>query len=106
MYGNLEATVGEMEVLRDGYEKSTISIVDDTFVLNRRRVRDFCRMLIERRSGIEWGCFGRISLMTPDLVELMAAAGCRAIFDGIDSGSQTVLDRTAKILRAEDVVPG
>ena len=36
----------------------------------------------------------------------MAAAGCRAIFYGIDSGSsQAVLDRTVKRLRAEDVLP-
>jgi anaerobic magnesium-protoporphyrin IX monomethyl ester cyclase len=74
-------------------------------VLNRNRVRQFCRLLIERDVGLQWGCFGRINLMTPDLVELMAEAGCRAVFYGIDSGSQPVLDRTAKKLRAEDVLP-
>jgi len=43
--------------------------------------------------------------MTQDLVELMAKAGCRAVFYGIDSGSQAVLDRTVKRVRAEDVMP-
>jgi radical SAM superfamily enzyme YgiQ (UPF0313 family) len=79
--------------------------VDDTFVLNRHRVRDFCEILIDRDLRIAWGCFGRINLMTPDLLETMSAAGCRAIFYGIDSGSQAVLDRTAKKLRAADVLP-
>ena len=105
VFRGLEATIGEMEVLRDRFDKTMVSVVDDTFVLNRNRVQDFCRMLIERRSGIEWGCFGRINLMTPDLVELMAEAGCRAIFYGIDSGSQAVLNRTVKKVRAEDVMP-
>lgn len=105
VYRGLHATVDEMETLRDRYGKSMIGIADDTFVLNRHRVRDFCRLLIERRCGIEWGCFGRINLMTPELVDLMAQAGCRAIFYGIDSGSQAVLDRTVKRMRAEDVVP-
>jgi radical SAM superfamily enzyme YgiQ (UPF0313 family) len=54
---------------------------------------------------VYWGCFGRINLMNPPLVEKMAEAGCRAIFYGIDSGSQPVLDRTAKHLRVEDVMP-
>jgi anaerobic magnesium-protoporphyrin IX monomethyl ester cyclase len=105
VYRGLEATVAEMELLRDTYGKTMISIADDTFVLNRNRVRDFCRLLLARRSNLQWGCFGRINLMTPDLVELMAEAGCRAVFYGIDSGSQTVLDRTVKRMRAEDVVP-
>ncbi|GAA5118985.1 B12-binding domain-containing radical SAM protein [Pseudonocardia adelaidensis] len=105
VYRGLEATVAEMETLRDRYGMTMVGIADDTFVLNRNRVRDFCTSLIERRCGIEWGCFGRINLMTPDLVELMARAGCRAIFYGIDSGSQVVLDRTVKRVRARDVIP-
>jgi len=105
MFRDLDSTVAEMELLRDRYGKARISIVDDTFVLNRNRVRDFCGKLLERRCGIEWGCFGRINLMTPDLIELMAEAGCRAIFYGIDSGSQAVLDRTVKRVRADEVVP-
>jgi len=105
VYRSLDATITEMEMLRDRYGKSCVGIVDDTFVLNRERVRQFCRMLLERRSSIAWGCFGRINLMTPDLVELMAKAGCRGIFYGIDSGSQNVLDRTLKKVRAEHIMP-
>jgi hypothetical protein len=62
-------------------------------------------MLIEQGTCIEWGCFGRINLMTPDLIELMAQAGCRAIFYGIDSGSQPILDRTLKKVRAGQILP-
>jgi anaerobic magnesium-protoporphyrin IX monomethyl ester cyclase len=105
VFRGLQATVDEMEMLREVSGKSLISIVDDTFVLNRERVSDFSRMLIERRSGITWGCFGRINLMTPRLVETMAESGCRAVFYGIDSGSQVVLDRTVKHLRVQDVMP-
>jgi anaerobic magnesium-protoporphyrin IX monomethyl ester cyclase len=105
VYRGLGATIDEMELVGDLFGDQGVSIVDDTFVLNRNRVREFCRLLLERDVGLPWGCFGRINLMTPDLVELMAAAGCKAVFYGIDSGSQPVLDRTAKKLRAEDVVP-
>jgi anaerobic magnesium-protoporphyrin IX monomethyl ester cyclase len=105
VYRGIEATLAELELLRDKYGKSSISIVDDTFVLNRQRVAEFCRALIERRAGIDWGCFGRINLMTPQLIELMAAAGCHGVFYGIDSGSQRILDRTAKKLRTQDVMP-
>jgi anaerobic magnesium-protoporphyrin IX monomethyl ester cyclase len=105
VYRGLEATVAEMEMLRDRFGRRLISIVDDTFVLNRKRVRAFCTMLLERGCDLEWGCFGRINLMTPELIELMARAGCRAIFYGIDSGSQAILDRTVKKIRVEQILP-
>jgi len=105
VFRSLKATIDEIEMLRDRFGQHTISIVDDTFVLNRERVTAFCHMLLERRSNVMWGCFGRINLMTPELIDLMARAGCRAIFYGIDSGSQRVLDRTVKKVRVKDIVP-
>jgi radical SAM superfamily enzyme YgiQ (UPF0313 family) len=105
VFRSLEATIDEIEMLYHQFGQQTVSIVDDTFVLNRERVTNFCHKLIERRSKVMWGCFGRINLMTPELIDLMARAGCRAIFYGIDSGSQSVLDRTVKKVRVEDIVP-
>jgi radical SAM superfamily enzyme YgiQ (UPF0313 family) len=105
VYRSLESTIDEIEMLRDRYGQSHIAIVDDTFVLNRKRVRAFCELLLERRSAIEWGCFGRINLMSPELVELMARAGCKAVFYGIDSGSPEVLKKTLKVMKSEDILP-
>jgi anaerobic magnesium-protoporphyrin IX monomethyl ester cyclase len=105
VFRGLHATIDEIEMLRDRAGKSMISIVDDTFVLNRDRVHEFSQQLIDRRSNVNWGCFGRINLMTPALVDKMAEAGCRVIFYGIDSGSQPVLDRTVKHVKREQVMP-
>ena len=105
VFRSLPKVMQEMELLKSRYGKSQIAIVDDTFVLNRDRVRQFCNLLIEHRSTVEWGCFGRINLMTPELVELMRKAGCRAIFYGIDSGSQFILDATEKRIKREDIIP-
>src|SRR5262249_19351631 len=102
-YRDIEDTIDEIERLRDTYGQSEVAIVDDTFVLDRDRVRRFCCRLLERRTEIEWGCFGRINLMSPELVALMAQAGCRAIFCGIDSGSPGILKAVHKVLRAEDI---
>jgi anaerobic magnesium-protoporphyrin IX monomethyl ester cyclase len=105
VYRGIDPTIAEMEMLRDRFGRNRIGIVDDTFVLNRRRVQDFCRMLKQRRTNIDWGCFARINLMTPDLIEKMAEAGCRGIFYGVDSGSQKLLDQIGKKMRGEEVMP-
>lgn len=105
VYRDVDAVIDEMEFLRDVHGKSVITIVDDTFVQDRKRVRAFCERLLERRSGIAWSCFSRINLMSRDLAETMAEAGCRSVLYGIDSGSPAVLARTHKMVRAESVEP-
>jgi radical SAM superfamily enzyme YgiQ (UPF0313 family) len=105
VYRDLDAVIDEMLSLRDDYGKHVITIVDDTFVQDRKRVRAFCDRMIERRARIAWSCFGRINLMSADLLDRMAEAGCNSIFYGIDSGSPAVLARTHKMVRAESVVP-
>jgi radical SAM superfamily enzyme YgiQ (UPF0313 family) len=105
VYRELDDTIDEMLLLRDKYGKSGIAIVDDTFVINRERVRNFCNLLIERGCDLHWGCFGRINLMSEPLIKLMARAGCRAVFYGIDSGSPAVLRSTIKELDADTIYP-
>ena len=105
VYRDVTSAVEEMVLLRDRYKTVGVSIADDTFVLNRERVKEFCHVLIDRQADIEWGCFGRINLMSEELISLMAEAGCRAIFYGIDSGSPRVLDRTLKELSVDSILP-
>jgi radical SAM superfamily enzyme YgiQ (UPF0313 family) len=105
VYRDLVDTIDEMQLLRDEYGQHSVAIVDDTFVLNRNRVREFCRLLIERDLRMQWGCFGRINLMSEDLIALMARAGCIGIFYGIDSASPDILDRTFKELHPQDIYP-
>ena len=105
VYRDLVSAVEEIVMLRDRYGRTAVSIADDTFVLDRERVKAFCHLMIERKVGVKWGCFGRINLMSEELIALMAEAGCGAIFYGIDSGSPAVLDRTFKELAAEQIFP-
>ena len=104
-YRDIRATVEEVIHIRDEHGITNFAIADDTFVLNRDRVKEFCLLLMERRAGVEWGCFGRINLMSEELISLMAEAGCRGIFYGIDSGSPNVLRRTHKELEVTSILP-
>ena len=105
VYRDIDAVINEMLEFRDHLGRTAIGIVDDTFVQDRKRVKAFCERLIARKVNVVWSCFGRINLMSPEMVELMAEAGCRSIFYGIDSGSPAVVARTHKMVRIESVVP-
>ncbi len=72
----------ELEVLKyEGYE--AIYFEDSTFTYNYKRTKSLCEHL--RRLGFSWGCDTRIDNLNSDLIHLMANAGCKAIFFGVES---------------------
>jgi len=100
--------VAEMELLYRTYSVNGFFFNDDTFVLDRKRILEFCQLLKSRSMDIAWYCNGRVNLMTKELLKAMYNAGCRGISYGIESGNQQVLDsmkknitldRTRKVVR-------
>ncbi len=76
-----------------------IELVDSLFTIPQKRIRQFCHLLIE--SGLSkkltWFCNARApELGDLDFVRLLKEAGCRYIFIGVESGSQTILDNMNK----------
>ncbi|APV43958.1 Radical SAM superfamily enzyme YgiQ, UPF0313 family [Dehalogenimonas formicexedens] len=86
-----ERIVSQIEFLRKTYDAKYIRFDEDNFTFNRKRLRDFCNLLIERKIKISWNCDSRADLSEAD-VALMAKAGCVAIGLGLESGSQRGLD--------------
>jgi anaerobic magnesium-protoporphyrin IX monomethyl ester cyclase len=90
---------------------------DDNLTVNTKWVRDFCNELYKRKMKISWNCMSRIDTIVnePDLINVMAKAGCTQISIGIESGIQGVLEayhkkisieqvkKAAKILRKADI---
>jgi len=70
--------------------------IDDNFLINERRVRNFCELLIERGKGIEWSCNCRGDIRDVNLLKMMRDAGCRRVFVGAEVGYQQGLDRIGK----------
>jgi len=91
-----QSIIREMESLYETYRVNGFFFNDDTFVLDRERVLEFCRQLIEKRLRIVWYCNGRVNLMTEEMLRAMYEAGCRGIAYGIESGNQRILDSMKK----------
>ncbi|MFH1031504.1 MAG: radical SAM protein [Chloroflexota bacterium] len=93
----------EMEFLEERYGFNGFFFHDDTFVLDKKRVLQFCDVLNEKQLRVIWGCNGRVNLMTKELLGAMYQAGCREIAYGIESGSQKMLDLLKKNITLEQV---
>jgi radical SAM superfamily enzyme YgiQ (UPF0313 family) len=88
---SLDDVLGEIRFLKETYGIRDFEFVDDTFVLNRSRVIEFCRRLALEPLDITWSCCGRIDLMDEEMMRTMAVSGCRMVFYGMESGSDRVL---------------
>jgi anaerobic magnesium-protoporphyrin IX monomethyl ester cyclase len=94
-YRSAEHVLGEMQELNDkGY--CSIYFTDDHFLLNRKRIKEICCGIIERKFAFRWGCEGRVDSVAMDQFPFMSEANCHALSFGIESGTQAVLDRLGK----------
>jgi anaerobic magnesium-protoporphyrin IX monomethyl ester cyclase len=94
-YRNPSLCVDEIERL-SALGFTEITIEDDLFTLYRKHFLAVCGELIDRKTGIRWNAFSRVDTITPEIVGVMAEAGCQAICFGVESGNQEVLDLVKK----------
>lgn len=93
-----------MGMIREQYHRHGIRgmhIIDSNFILNKKRVRDICKLLKEEKLDFSWSCLARVNLVTPEILGLMKDAGCWRIDYGLESGSQRVLDAIHKGITVE-----
>ncbi len=80
----------------------SVGIEDDTFTANSARVREICRLLIDRglNKKLHWWANTRVSL-DGETMKLMKQAGCRLTIPGFESGDQAILNGIKKGITLE-----
>jgi radical SAM superfamily enzyme YgiQ (UPF0313 family) len=79
--------VEQMIRLKAEYGIHRFELIHDMFTVDRRKVVQFCEAILESGEELHWGCSARTDRVDDELLDLMAAAGCRGIFYGIETGS-------------------
>src|SRR5262249_40278335 len=64
---------------------------DDVFSLYRKRCVEFCELVIRENVRFTFSCISRVDRVDPELLSLLAEAGCWQIAYGIESGSPRML---------------
>lgn len=97
----------EVEYLQERYGAGAITFVHDLFTANRKWVRAFCQALKDAGTTkpFIWSASARIDTVDAALLNLMGEVGCRALFYGIESGSQRLQMEVKKRLKVHSVVP-
>jgi radical SAM superfamily enzyme YgiQ (UPF0313 family) len=95
-YRSATNVLAEIEECVNKYGIREFNFFDDTFTIDKKRVLEICRKIIEKKLRIYWICFSRVSTLDEELVRVMKEAGCRKISFGLESGSQKILDLMRK----------
>ena len=94
--------VDEFEYVQEELPKvKEIFVEDDTFTINRRRIKEICSEIKRRRLKITWSCNARADL-DYESMKAMKESGCRLLDVGYESGSDEILKNIKKGITTSD----
>ncbi|NJD78612.1 MAG: radical SAM protein [Candidatus Methanoperedens sp.] len=96
-----ENVLREIRYLKKNYNINTIMFFDETFTMDRKRVEEITRALIDEKLDIKWYCNSRVDILDMDILNKMKKAGCKAVCMGIESGSQKIIGKANKRISVE-----
>lgn len=95
---SVENIVEEMDYISRRFQANQFVFQDETFTLSLKRTNDLADAIIRRglHRRMKWYVQTRVDLVDLELFRKMKAAGCDGVGLGIESGSDTVLQRIGK----------
>lgn len=91
----------EIDYLQKKYGLKYFIFEDDSFTINKERVKEICQLLIKRKETITWSCFGRVTTVDRTILKLMKKAGCYLIGYGIEAGDELIRQNIKKGITEE-----
>jgi len=103
-----EEVVRRMKSVKERFQLSGVFLLDDNFFVDRERVREICRLLIEEKVNLaihNANCRAdTIVKFDDELLSLLKRAGFTQLLIGVESGSPEVLRGMNKDLKIEQVL--
>jgi radical SAM superfamily enzyme YgiQ (UPF0313 family) len=85
-----ETLVDRIMEMKQQYDFDVVRFQDANFGVHEKRVRDFCRLLIERKANIHWNAtieVESIVKLTDETLDLMRDSGCHMMWVGAETAS-------------------
>jgi radical SAM superfamily enzyme YgiQ (UPF0313 family) len=95
--------IDEIAWLKDTFAPDQLNVVDDIFGLQPGWVEAFATEVEQRHLRLPFRCLMRADQLGPAIVRALAAAGCRMVWMGAESGSQRILDAMDKGVTVEKI---
>jgi anaerobic magnesium-protoporphyrin IX monomethyl ester cyclase len=91
-----ENVVAEIEHLQDHYGMTTVMFRDPIFSLKMGRVQRICELILQKGLKFTWICETHPRFLNPELIGLMAQAGCTTVKLGIEAANLEVMKKAQR----------
>lgn len=81
-----------------------IFFYDDHFLLNKKRIFEFCRLVKESGLKFQWGCYTRVDVIDDEVLKNIKEIGCVMLTFGIESGSNKILKLMNKKVNRDKII--
>lgn len=102
---SVDNVLSEIRYLMDNYRMDAVTFNDELTLRSKKYAYKLCDVL--EKTGIYWGCVGRVNIVDEKLLRRMYETGCKWITYGIESGSESILKemkKNAKVEKAKKAV--
>lgn len=96
--------VEEIQSIHDTFGKTQFKLSHDMFTMNRNKVMETCELIQKLDFAVEWGCSARTDCIDKELLDVMADAGMKSIFFGIETGSPRMQQLINKKLKLDSAI--
>jgi anaerobic magnesium-protoporphyrin IX monomethyl ester cyclase len=109
LWGNMcrsfspKRVISQIQDLQTRYGTKGIYFTNDNFTLRKKETLELCNMMVENKMDLEWVCSTRVDIVNQELLAAMSRAGCKAIWFGVESGSQRILQRIGRNVTLKQV---
>ena len=86
--------LAEIQYAIEKYQVGHIEFSDDTFTLDKNRLKEILTGIIEKKLNITWSCPNGVSIYTlnKEIIQLMKKSGCTTVVLAVENGNQELLD--------------
>ena len=95
-----------VEQIQRLYQKGTrfFYFSDDTFTVNKKRVLEVCKKIIDKELNITWNAISRVDHINEEILYWMRKAGCVQISYGVESGSEKIRNFLQKKINTDNIL--
>ncbi|MCG2726723.1 MAG: B12-binding domain-containing radical SAM protein [Elusimicrobia bacterium] len=97
----IEDVMEEVLRLKEEYKIQTIFFGDDSFIIKKDRVLEFCKQI--KDMDVFWAIQGKVDQIDEELSKALRKAGCLMVSFGVESGSDDILKRIKKGTNVEQI---
>ena len=102
-YNSADYLYGQMAFLRKEFNIRHIFFYDDLFTFHRKRIEEFCGLMLKKPLHMTFNCAVRVGHIDDDLLRMLKAAGCWMVSIGMESGDPGLLARHKSNMNLEEV---